>query len=277
MGELIQGDDGLPAEEVGSWAEDKHNLLRSYLKYQAHARSRFTGPGKAGATYIDLFCGTGRAMDRKTGRFLDGSPVAAWQASLEQGQPFSTIYIADADEARRDACEERLRRLDAPVIVVPGNAEEANRSLTKLLNPYGLHFAFVDPYSLGALSLEVIRGLAAFERMDILVHLSAMDLFRNLDHNLAKETGEFDHFAPGWRKHVQTDLPEWERRRQLVEYWKSLVDEMGLEASAKMHAVKNSVQRELYWLLLLYRHGLAEKFWNIVLRYQPNQTGDLFG
>jgi hypothetical protein len=33
----------------------------------------------------------------------------------------------------------------------------------------------------------------------------------------------------------------------------------------------------LYWLLLLYRHELAEKFWNIVLRYQPNQTGDLFG
>lgn len=277
MGGLIRGDDGLPAEEVGSWAEDKHNLLRSYLKYQAHARSRFTGPRGAGATYIDLFCGTGRAMDRSTGRFQDGSPVAAWQASLEQSQPFSAVYIADADEARRDACEDRLRRLKAPVRVVLGNAEEATRSLVRVLNPEALHFAFVDPYSLGALSLPVIQGLAAFKRMDMLVHFSVMDLFRNLEHNLANDSNEFDNFAPGWRDHVQLQLSGREQRRQLFEYWKDLVDGLGLEASTKLRAIKNGVQRDLYWLLLLYRHDLAEKFWNIVLRYQPNQTRDLFG
>jgi three-Cys-motif partner protein len=145
------------------------------------------------------------------------------------------------------------------------------------LNPEALHFAFVDPYSLGALSLPVIQGLAAFKRMDILVHLSVMDLFRNLEHNLANDSREFDNFAPGWREHVQLNLPDREQRRQLFEYWKSLIDGLGLEASTKLRAIKNGVQRDLYWLLLLYRHDLAEKFWNIVLRYQPNQTGDLFG
>jgi three-Cys-motif partner protein len=276
MGELVNGDDGLPAEEVGSWAEDKHNLLRSYLKYQAHPRARFIGAGKPGATYIDLFCGAGRAVERQSRRFHDGSPVLAWRASVEQGKPFSAIYISDADSTRLDACEERLRRLGAPVHVVRGNADEATRLLARILNPEALHFAFVDPYSLGALSLPVIQGLAAFKRMDILVHFSVMDLFRNLEHNLAYDSKEFDNFAPGWRDHVQLQLSDREQRQQLFEYWKSLVDGLGLEASTKLRPIKNSVHRDLYWLLLLYRHNLAEKFWDIVLRYQPNQTGDLF-
>jgi len=31
MGKLIDGDDGLPAEEVGIWAKEKHDYLCRYI------------------------------------------------------------------------------------------------------------------------------------------------------------------------------------------------------------------------------------------------------
>jgi hypothetical protein len=31
MGKLIDGDDGLPAEEVGVWAKEKHDYLCRYI------------------------------------------------------------------------------------------------------------------------------------------------------------------------------------------------------------------------------------------------------
>jgi hypothetical protein len=62
---LIAGDDGLPAEEVGAWATEKHNYLKRYLDISKAARKRFLGTAKAGATLIHLFGGTGRARIRE--------------------------------------------------------------------------------------------------------------------------------------------------------------------------------------------------------------------
>src|ERR1700687_210011 len=77
---LIEGDDGLPAEEVGIWAVEKHKFLKRYLDISRATRQKFLGDGNAGATYIDLFCGTGRARIRETGawtrrwREMDSNP-----------------------------------------------------------------------------------------------------------------------------------------------------------------------------------------------------------
>jgi three-Cys-motif partner protein len=267
MGELVPGDDDLPAEgDVGPWVKDKHRALREYLRYHAAPRAKFTH-----RAYIDVFCGPGRAKLRDSGQFVPGSPVIAWNGSVEDKAPFSALYIADSDPVRRTACAERLRRLGAPVIEVEGDAITAAAAIVAQLDPYGLHFAFVDPYSLGELRIELLRTLARVQRMDLMVHLSAMDLFRNFDRNLAGERREFDAFAPGWQQQVAKRLSKDERRRAAIDYWKTLVDAMGLDAQAEMKAVKNSVNRDLYWLLVLSRHPLAEKFWKIVLESDPQR------
>lgn len=67
MGKLVDGDDGLPVEEVGIWAKDKLSSLCRYIDISRGVRSKWIGPGKGGATYIDLFCGTGRSKIRSTG------------------------------------------------------------------------------------------------------------------------------------------------------------------------------------------------------------------
>jgi hypothetical protein len=50
MGELVPGDDGLPAEDVGQWAKEKQDLLCRYIDISRGVRARFIGPFKAGAT-----------------------------------------------------------------------------------------------------------------------------------------------------------------------------------------------------------------------------------
>src|SRR5579862_4572434 len=100
MAALIEGDDGLPADQVGAWSNDKHDRLRRYLDISRAARSRFlTGSSKT-ATFVDLFCGTGRARVRGSGEWIDGSAVAAWKISRDGGWPFSGVYVADIDPAR---------------------------------------------------------------------------------------------------------------------------------------------------------------------------------
>ena len=61
MGKLVEGDDGLPVDEVGSWAKEKHGLLCRYVDITRAVRSKWLTPNGAGATYIDIFCGPGRA------------------------------------------------------------------------------------------------------------------------------------------------------------------------------------------------------------------------
>ncbi len=55
MGKLVDGDDGLPAEEVGPGAKEKQELLGRYVDISRGARSKFIGPFKAGATSFYQF------------------------------------------------------------------------------------------------------------------------------------------------------------------------------------------------------------------------------
>jgi three-Cys-motif partner protein len=276
MGKLVPGSDGLPAEEVGQWVEEKHFFITEYIKLSHGARRKFVGPQDAGAAYIDLFCGPGQGRIKDTKQYIDGAAVAAWKTSKACGSPFTTMFLADRDGVRRDHCAVRLRKLGAPVAEIEGTAEEAVQEIVEKLPSQGLHFAFLDPYSLGSLSFELLRSLAKFRRMDILVLISAMDLFRNIDQQSTDEAWEFDEFAPAWREHVPIDLPQTERRETLMRYWAWRVQmELGLNSSSDMHPVMNSVNRLIYWLLLLHRHKLAEKFWKIILKGRPQRTQDM--
>jgi three-Cys-motif partner protein len=265
MGDLVPGDDGLPAEDVGIWAREKHEYLCRYVDITRGARAKFIGPFKAGATYIDLFCGPGRARVRD-GEFIDGSCVAAWKKSVEGGAPFSTVFIGDRDEARLEAATKRLKDAGAPVVAFLGPAVETVKKLITRLEPNGLHFAFLDPYSLGVLDFDIFKTLTQRKRMDILVHLSKMDLQRNLGRNIRSVTSAFDAFAPGWRSVIDADQGQQSIRVELINYWKSLVGNLGIDASPEMKLLKGEQDQHLYWLLLVASHRLAHQFWKVAAK-----------
>jgi three-Cys-motif partner protein len=267
-------DDGLPVDEVGGWAKEKHSYLRRYLDISCAARKKYIGEGKGGAVYFDLFCGAGASKIRTTGELIDGGAVAAWKTSRDSGAPFTDIYISDLDEEKLDACATRLRNLRAPVHSIHASAVDAAGSMVSAVNGYALHFAFVDPYNLEALDFRVISALSKLKRIDLLIHLSAMDLQRNLSVNLAAGDSAFDTFAPGWRKKVDISGTQQEVRRRVVEYWRELIANLGVWASAEQRLITGEKNQPLYWLLIAARHELAHKFWKTAAN--PEGQGDLF-
>lgn len=261
MGKLIDGDDGLPAEEVGVGAKDKHNFLSRYIDISRSARAKFLGPDKAGATYIDLFCGPGRCKVRNSGEWIDGGVVAAWKKSEQGNAPFSQVFIGDLDVQRRKAAATRLHNAGAPVVEVNGAAIDAVKTVIGRLDPYGLHFAFLDPFSLEALDFGIIDSLSKLKRIDILVHVNQMDLQRNLDSNAMSEESAFDTFAPGWRSKVNVNRGQQETRQRVFQYWRDQVASLGVWPSADMKLIRGSRNQPLYWLLLAAKHDLAHRFW----------------
>ncbi|MEN5103815.1 three-Cys-motif partner protein TcmP [Brucella anthropi] len=264
MGELVAGDDGLPAEEVGAWAKEKQDYLCRYIDISRGVRTKYLPPlGKGGATFIDLFCGPGRSVIRETGEWIDGSPVAAWKKSVEGGAPFSKVIIADLDAERLDAATKRLQALGAPVIALHGPATTTAFQAFQRSTVYGLNFAFLDPFSIGALDFRIFKTLSRLKRIDILAHVSKMDMQRNLPGSIASDDeDQFDLFAPGWRDNVNLQQAHPVVRREMFEYWRHLVAQTDIATSEDTRLITGRRGQHLYWLLLAARHELAHKFWS---------------
>ncbi|WP_404421932.1 three-Cys-motif partner protein TcmP [Thalassospira australica] len=269
INKIIEADDGLPASGVGTWVSEKHNYLQRYLDISRAARNKFLSGRAQSATFVDLFCGAGRAKIRNTEDWVDGSAVAAWKISLAGGAPFTAIYIADINPTLRSACAERLRKLGAPVIELEGNAIEAAKKYAEVVNPYGLNFAFIDPFSLGTLNFEIIRTLSKLKRIDMLTHFSKMDHQRNLESNLSSEKSEFDNLVPGWREKIDQNRPLTQIRRQIFELWRDMVAEIGMDPSIDVKLITGSKNQHLYWLLIVAKHKLALKFWKEASGSEP--------
>lgn len=258
--------DNLPVGEVGEWASEKHEYLKRYIEVSRAARKKFlVGNRPGGATYIDLFCGAGRSRIKHTGAVVDGSAIVAWKASVAANTPFSKIYVCDADPDNLNACVSRLRGLGAPV---EGFALEAISAAPKVAqaildkHPFGLHFAFLDPFNLETLDFSLIQQLSKVKRMDLLIHVSAMDLQRNLLSNIDSKKSIFDNFSPGWRDSVDTQGTQEVVRVRLMEFWRSKLETLNVWPSPTHRLISGSIGQPLYWLILAASNELAHKFWN---------------
>jgi three-Cys-motif partner protein len=261
---------------VGPWVREKHARLEKYIGISRAVRKKFVGPGNAGATYIDLFCGPGRARIKDTNEVVHGSPLVAWHASVSGGAPFTQIHIADADSELLRAAEFRLNRADAPVFSEVGQGfDTVDRVLAKL-DRYALHFAFLDPFNLDSLSFEIIRKLAQLKHMDILIHVSVQDMQRNLDKYVAMEGSPLDSFAPGWRDHVDVRRPQSVVRTMILEHWRNLLRAEGMTAAETFEKVTGPSKQPLYWLAFAAKHDLPLEFWEKIVDISTDGQRSLF-
>jgi three-Cys-motif partner protein len=269
--QYTQGDDGLIIEKVGSWAVEKLKLVTDYVYASGGARKRFLGTG---AAYIDPFCGSGRSLIRGTGTFIDGSPVAAFKRALQSPGRFSSINISDGDEELLAAATKRLSALNAPVRPVPGPASEALPKIIQSLNRNGLHLAFLDPYNLAALSLDLFKQLAKLNNIDVIAHVSVSDLQRNAARYADKDYDQFDKFAPDWRAKVSTGMNKEAFRAAILKYWSDQVTALGLPQAKHWELIRGDQGQRLYWLILLARHKLAHGLWAKVSSAAKSPTFD---
>jgi three-Cys-motif partner protein len=156
--------------------------LRRYIDASRGARAKFLPPNNSGgAGYIELFSGPGRSIIRDTGAIVDGSPLVAYKAAHASNSRFSDLHLNDLDPANSAALLTRMRALGGSTNSYSKRADVAVKKIVGALNPTGLHFAFLDPYSLDQLPFSIIKALAGLPRMDMLIHVSLQDLQRNLD------------------------------------------------------------------------------------------------
>jgi three-Cys-motif partner protein len=253
------GDDGLLVENVGPWATDKLKIVTDYIQASSAARRRYLG---SGAAYIDVFCGPGRSKIRTTGKYIEGSPVAAFIKAKSSMAAFTAMHISDADSELLSAAETRLINLEAPVTSTPGPASSAIPKIVCRLNPSGLHFAFLDPHNLGTLSFDLFESLAKLKRIDVIVHVSLSDLQRNVDRYASTAYDQFDRFAPGWRDHIQTDMNQGSLRAAILQYWSNKVETLGLPRAKHCELITGPQNQRLYWLIFLGKHDLAHSLWS---------------
>lgn len=270
--------DSLVAGEVGAWVKQKHEYLSRYVQVSSKARKKYlTNPlkpdeYKAGATYIDLFCGAGRSKIKHTEEWVDGSAIVAWKASVQSGAPFSKIFISDANKEYLDACEVRLKALNAPVVAFHQSAVDAIDWCRLFLNEYGLHFVFIDPFDLKSLDFRIIQTLSGLKRLDMLIHLSQMDLQRNMVSNLRKQptakrgaviASDFDAFIPGWRESIDVNQGLKHIRTQVIQYWTDKCQQVGVTVAKDVNwrLITGQKNQPLYWLMLVAKHELAHNFW----------------
>lgn len=259
----IDSTDGLRREIVGEWVQEKHRRLCHYVDISRAARRKFHG----NCSFIDLYCGPGRARIKNTSTVIPGSAVAAASEAAKHA-PFGKIYIGDLDATNLDACEQRLaqERL-GPVFAFEGAADATARAIRRDLSPTGLHFAFLDPYSVHAMPFSIIQTLAELPRMDMLIHFSTMDMQRNIKALMAG--GKLDKFAPGWREHINPAERNDVALIAVFHYWYGLIRKLGYRVSDNIERVSGANNQPLYWLVLVSKNELGEKFWGRVSNVTP--------
>lgn len=255
--------DNLRREIVGSWSSEKHLRLRQYVDISRAARRKFCG----NSSYIDVYCGPGRARIRGTQEVVDGSAVLAATEAMKH-EAFGTIHIADLDEINVHACAARLAvRGVSGVSDYVGKAEDTAKQIVGRLSKSGLHLAFLDPYSIEAMPFQVIETLAALPRMDLVIHVSIMDLQRNV-RNLIK-SGRLSRFAPGWERQVSPNIRNDALLLEVFRYWRGLLSSLDYRVSDNIERVSGDKNQPLYWLVLASRNELGDRFWGEVSNVHP--------
>lgn len=260
-----------PIDEVREWVVEKHEVLTYYVKICRGVRRFFSGFSES--TYIDLYSGSGLCIVDPSSDPMSGSPVAAAEAARSSGAPFNRIFVADKDPLKAEACAQRLRERGFVAEGFAGESAATAPEIISRLNPKGFHFAFLDPFSLD-LPFEVLKAFQQLKHVDLLVHVSEMDIQRNLETELAHlERSRLETFAPGWREHIDVRQPKRDMSRQYLQYWAALVDSIGWNRSPEVRAIKNTRNRRIYHLALLSQNeDLASKFWKHTVKADEKQS-----
>ena len=254
--------DGLPAQCVGAWASEKHDILQRFVEATAQARAGFDGTRRredtpiGGTGYIDLYAGPGRARVRETGKFIDGSPLVALKAAAVKN-PFTKVVLCDLAKANASALHTRTARYG--VKVIEGDCNTNIEKIARLIPEYGYNFALVDPFAPSALKFATIKRLAEVRRMDMLIHFPTGSMKRNW------LVSDYEELLGLPKSKWGVDIVRAADITQLIPVLRRQLVTLGYEVD-QVHintpAITNSSNVVLYHLVFASKNQLGKKIWN---------------
>ncbi len=271
---LAESDDGHAVQCIGAWSLEKHDYLKRYIDATANPRRIFITPSAkfgrtAGAAFIDLFAGPGRARVKGAGcamasdAFVDGSPLIALHHSKS---PFTKVILCEFEPENVEALRARTHAFGNRVAIVPGDCNQTIEEVVTLVPKEGLNIAMIDPYSVSPLSFGTVARLCEFRRMDLFIHFPTLAIRR---HFRKPETQHYiDQFMGGqeWRSEVRrpSDVP------RLIPILRRRLSEFGYtEGEVRDQPVSQPVRHGntvLYHVVYASKHSLGNDIWHKVAR-----------
>jgi len=269
-------DDGLPAREVGVWAEEKYRRVGMYCEmFATGMKARWDA-----RVYLDLYAGSGQSRLKNTKRLVLGSPLIA----LSIPDPFDRYILCEADNRAMAALRARVQRVSpaADVRYVSGDVNETLEQVIREIPQHGrehrvLSFCFVDPFSVG-IQFNTIRRLAEGRAIDFLILLAlGMDANRNIRSYVSAQSTRIGEFlgSPDWRA-------RWDEAQKsgedfiyfLAREYATAMERIGYLPTlpAEMHRVRSDLKNlPLYYLAFFSKHPLGKQFWKDVQKYSTDQ------
>jgi three-Cys-motif partner protein len=254
------GPDGLPVQCVGPQAKDKHHYVRQYIEATHAVRRKFlerkTGREPGGAAYIDLFAGPGRARIRTNGEIIDGTPLLALQ---HEKAPFSRVILCDLDEESVAALRKRAPGQEARTEILLGDCNKLISKVVSFIPPYGLNFAFVDPFGLD-IEFETLLALARISRMDMLIHFSTQGFKRNIHQGSARRVEKAFGTSTG-RLKKPADFA-----KAIEEFRADLVPLGYTGEQVRSVPILNTAGATLYHLVFVSKDPRGDKIWSSITK-----------
>jgi three-Cys-motif partner protein len=265
--------DEFETPEVGSYTEDKYDLIRYYCDLFSNGM-RHKWKGKR--TYVDLYSGSGKCRIKGTNKILLGSPLIA----LSVEASFDRYIFCESDPVRQAALKERVRRAcpEQNVHWVDGDCNEEVVGICNLIPKDNLVLCFVDPFECH-IHHETLKTISKAARgVDFLSLLAfQMDAKRAMTHYLNPSNPKIDDMLGNtdwrdrWRQEQVTGADfarflalEFARSMESLEYRRTELADMRVIKTLEKHV-------PLYYLALFSKHPMAFRLWTQVLKYTKPQ------
>jgi len=269
---LFDQPDEFDTPPVGSYTEDKYDLIRYYFDLFSKGM-KYKWKGRV---YIDLYSGSGKCCIKSTNKILRGSPLIALSVEV----PFDKYIFCESDHTSIAALKERVRRMqpEGEVHWVDGDCNEKVLDICNLIPKDYLVLCFVDPYECDIHYVTLKAISEAAPGVDFLCLLAfQMDAKRAINHYLnpvnRKINDMLGDVGAGWRdRWLEEQAKGTDLARFLALEFARSMQSLGYRRTelADMKVIKRK-NLPLYYLTLFAKHPTAFKFWSQVMKRAPLQ------
>jgi three-Cys-motif partner protein len=258
--------DGLPARKSGDRAKRKLHFLRNYCGITTTAMRK-----KWHLVYLDMMAGPGRCKIKDTGEEFPGSPFVALDYD------FHDFVFIEEDPDLAQALQQRVaKHPKANVVqVVCGNWVEIAKRGKLRFDDKKLVVAFVDPTGISQVPMDAMLELTKNRRIDLLVTIQhSLGVTLNVPQYFKSESGQtaMDAFlnSSDWRNWKWKEPSEF--ARLAIDAFSKRIQHEGFIGTRHISVPET---QPLYRFTLFSRHGLAEKFWNKILKIDESGQREL--